>query len=245
MSGLWGTCCVAVIGAAILLSSVPPVTAGTFTVDDWRLSTVVQEESGGPISGRISLEPSNPFCEFFAGDVGTSHVSTQYDIAWSDTSGSFRMDTDLAVTAVGDFPPGQGYSDNTMWITPAEDVRLVMHSEYAYDLPVVGMSTSYVFLVDDSNTGAALFAEAHRVNTMISGESGTLGIDADVVLPAGQCWEIFTRMHVSFGSGSNGHQATGSGFFDIQLMPVPEPTTAVLLSAVAIPLVASRRRSHH
>lgn len=126
-------------------------------------------------------------------------------------------------------------SAGNIFITPAVDLLLTATGRYDWDLPTDAMAVTYGLLVEDAVTHENFFERGGSQTTFLNGPAaGTYLIDGRAVLPAGREYWFSYRFILDAFEGNSGLLATGEGFIQWTLAPVPEPATLALLALGAL-----------
>ncbi len=149
---------------------------------------------------------------------------------------------------VPDLPSGEygrSRSSGAIILTPEEDLLLNLDAALHYELPPHGFWTRFIVSVAAVDPYASIFYYVKRVDSSFYvHKSGTVTTSADaLLLEAGRQYGLSYTFSVSSIGDDTDAVATGDGHVQFTLLPVPEPTTAMLLIASAVPVIACRRRS--
>ncbi|RIK55687.1 MAG: hypothetical protein DCC63_18790, partial [Nitrospira sp.] len=197
---------------AILVVCPPRGQATDFTIDAWSLETGIIEDQNYFV-GSYSPEPL-PYSDTQLVSIG---LSTSFLIEGSHVASDANRTRSL--------------SAGNIFITPAVDLLLSATGRYDWDLTTDAMAVTYALLVDDPMTQEYFFAQGDSHTTFLDGPAaGTYLIDGQAVLPAGREIRISYFFILDAFEGNSGLLATGEGFIQWTLAPVPEPATLALLA---------------
>ena len=213
--------------------------AAEFTIEDWFLSIGVINQFPD-IVGSVFEEVQNPFVDAHEVHLWSSSSTASYRFEWSDSLGSFLIEASQVAEGLGSSLLSSTSSGRIKILPTGDDLPFRVHGEYTYDLPVDGMHTIFDFAVRSLDGSRILFNEVLVFDTTLGGGSDTFVIDGEFTLPAGEIWDMDFGMIVGTSSAVVGSEATGSGFFDIQV-GVPEPATGWLVIAALLVLCRRRR----
>ncbi len=233
-------------GLAVLLAAcavAEPAMGDGFTIDQWSLGTGVYISYTGQSASAGSGVVQNPYSETFFIPLGNSYSSTTHEYSWSepDGVGSFLMDIDQRAEGVpSGASPNHAGTDNRMWFTAEEDLWMTIDGVFSYHLPVDLMTAAFEVRVGyDAHPGNLFIGGGEVITFPVAPISGDLTASGQFLVPAGETYFLSTRAYVRTSLNTLGHFATGSGYVNVSLAPVPEPTT---LSFLAIPILALIRR---
>jgi len=123
------------------------------------------------------------------------------------------------------------------------DLLVSVRAEYHYDFPADLMIADLRvggFLLDPTEV---IFAGIDHYSTTFGGPgAGTLSIDDTFLVPAGETFRIGYLVDISASLNSAGSLATGNGFIELDITPIPEPAAVAPLLAALLWLRPRRRR---
>ncbi|MFQ5502454.1 MAG: PEP-CTERM sorting domain-containing protein [Phycisphaerae bacterium] len=190
-----------------------------------------------------SFTVENPFLASQFASVGVSTAATNYDIAWSESSGAFLID---GAHQTEDVSSSTLFSRSSGGIimSASQDLTINLDASYTYSAPSVGFFVRLSISIINLDQSEIVFDDNVDGGPHVLGPpNGTLVIQGDALLPAGSTYTISYQMRLqSFAGGSNAI-ATGDGHVNMLIETVPEPSTLSLL--VIGLLVTRRRRGHH
>lgn len=220
-----------------------PIKAADFTVSQLSLITGIVDNSSGEIetAGDGTNQIQNPLVDHFSASLNGSATSMDVNLSWSDNRTLGRFLIESTQTADGNVF-GETFSNSTARIvmTPQVPITIQVHGEYTYSCPADIMFATFWFSALGLSSGDSPFNELHSFSTTMGTGSGTFVIDGEFELLPTESWRLRGIMEIETGTGSAAHLATGSGFFNIQI--VPEPAT-LLLVAVTFPFLRHQRRA--
>jgi len=225
----------------IRLSSGESARGSDFAIDEWSFASGVYDGATGEHDFQGFITVQNPFQASHSAVVGGSTATTTYDFAWAEQFGSLLIQASHETEGVesGDM---ESFSSGFIWITPSEDILLTIDAAYSYDLPDDPMTARLETFVTNADSPVSLFDELVGYDTGLGvPASGTLTINGDVILPAGETWVFGYSMEIDTFSGTGSAVGTSSGH--ISLTITPEPTTASLLALGAFMLLRRGRRT--
>jgi len=232
------------VSSLILLSCSQGVVLGA-QITDWEFSfTVVDRSNGGFVRDiRSSSEVQNPFTDTFNVSLSPAHTATSnFDISWTDNTGTFLLDFVNSVP-LGDRTAGGG-GDLTFETT--QDLLLDVAGGISYH-SAAGEEANFRFefavirLIDNTLVYNAFHVGGDGF--LFQPASGSFAFDEDsLLLPGGSAYEIRFSTSNMASNFPNGTPNTTDGFFEFNYRPVPEPHTAcLLLIPAAIATVRPRR----
>ncbi len=224
---------------AAFLAVAHPSQADSFTIDEWALSTGIEDFASG-FDWDHSTVVQNPFVASHSAVVGDSTATSDFDFAWAEQFGQFLIESTQQAAGV-ETSMLFTVSSGGFYITLAEDLSLHIDGAFSYDLTADWMTARFGFSIFDPDDETFLFIQEERASTF-PGEpsSGTLTIEGDAILPAGRTFLIGYNMSLDTFSGTAGHFATGAGHVNFTI--TPEPSTLALLMPLAVGFVRRRAR---
>ena len=230
------------IYVAVLFFVEIPAQAAEFTINSWRLGIGIN--AGFPnIVGSSFNQVQSPFAasqSVALPNPPLSSVYATYDFEFDENAGLGRFLIESSMIADG-VPTGTSIatvsSSSSIVVAPMVPITIAVHAEYAFNLPGDPLRTTFQFGSVGVNTGVIAFNELRIFSTTMGTGAGTFTIDGEFILPPTDSWELIALMNIQAFSGSQGHFGTGSGFFDIRIIPEPAALTLVIW-----PMLLLRRR---
>ncbi len=228
--------------SAVTLSVVSSNARAQIVVTEWSLATAVQDAGGDPIQDATAFSiVTNPFVDSHSAHLGLGTAMTSYSHSWSANHASFHFDM-AHVTPDLHNSLSASFSTGSIVLTTSEPLRAHLTGSYSYYLPVGGMDISSGLQIT-GGPGPPFYTfldVSHREDTFVSPAplSGIFTSDQTALIPAGTyAINYITRLNAF---GNSGAIATGSGFFQLTLEPVPEPATLSFLSIIALSISCRR-----
>lgn len=225
-------------GAVIVL--LPVQAWAEVVVHDWSLTTAVQDLSIPTQDTDFSTTVQNPLqlaqlASLYSGGTAT----TVYDFSWAGDTASFNVTASQVVPDLGS-ALYRSFSMGSMNFSVSDDVRAHFTGQYSYSLPVPGMETIFGLSITDYQPPHTILGDSGQDATITTpSASGTFALDRTWVLQAGHTYFLQYTIYIS-ASGNSGALATGNGFLQLRLEPIPEPATIALIGLTAI--LRCRRR---
>ncbi len=224
------------------LAGGPRASAERFTIEDWILSTRVDNAFAGMSDNETSFRPQNPFNESHSVTIGMSFATTTYDFAWDELFGDFLIQGSHEAE---DVPESTLFarSSGSIWISTSEDLEIAIDADYSFNAPAPGFYARLkIDLIDLSDNSVAFFDLEDGGPWALGPPVDTLSIDGNVIAPAGSTYLLGYEMSLhSFASGTD-VIATGSGTAHLTLQAIPESSTMSMLALVGLLACARRRR---
>lgn len=211
-----------------------------FIIPSWNLATgvFIPDSSDGESISVVQ----NPLETSVHAQIENSRADSSYDLAWQEQAGTGRFFTESSLVTEG---VGGGtrftISENRIRITPSTPITINVHAEYTFNLPVDHMRTDFQFVALGLTSGTVAFLNLQGFDTTMGPGADTLFMNDQFVLPPTETWHIRSTMRIDALSGTQGI-GTGSGFFDIQIVPEPN-MIAVLAFGGLLSSRVFRRRS--
>lgn len=233
---------------ALVILTASSTAWGAFVVDLWDLETSVSERiDDNTINDSESITLiTNPLFETIHAQVNDNSFSqASFDYVWSPSlaTGEFNTTITHAILA----PESRAVTDSKIFIIPAEDIVVTISASLTYSHTPGDLSSINFFasIRDESAPLPQLLNEHRRGgNLYFLPSSGTLTIDEEIILSAGTTYRLRNGLDSSNTADS---LPTGTidatGFVNFSIRPVPEPTTALLLTFAAASIVLQRHRS--
>ncbi|MFH1417717.1 MAG: PEP-CTERM sorting domain-containing protein [Planctomycetota bacterium] len=229
------------ISVLLLGGTIPSMANADFIVSSWDLLTYVYQGASGEDDYVTSTVVQNPYHTTHFASIGDTTSQTNYDISWLLDFGGFDIQAaHMAEGAEGGVT--SALSSGHIWITPTEDLLLSLDAAYSYEFSSsAAMLAGLTIGVSYADQPGGIFGQMEQAVTF-PGEplSGTLAIQADIILPANETWVLGYSTKVHTFSGSAGSTVTGDGHVSFTI--TPEPTTASLLALGGLMLIRRRRR---
>jgi len=226
---------------ASLLGARPIPARADLIVSDWYLATGVQNLAPPSQQDSQSFSVvSNPFLDSHSAQLGPGTATTSYDFSWSGDNASFRIDAAHVPPDLGNYLYVSASQGSIQFRTSAP---LLAHftGAYIYSLPFPAADVVTSFLLKDIQTNARFINQSGFDDTILHAppRTGTFTWDRTAVIPAGTDCLVLYGMEIN-ARRNTGQLATGSGFFQLTLEPVPEPAALPLLIA-GVPLMRRTR----
>lgn len=224
--------------ASSLLISRPTLAHAELVISNWYLATFVQNLS--PPSQQESQDFSvvtNPFMDAHTATLGPGIATTSYDFSWAGDYASFRLDASHVTPDLGNWFYAS-ISQGSINFTASVPLRARFTGAYSYSLPIAAADVGADFRVSDLQTNANYIHRFGLADTLLTPPpmNGAFAWDQTALIPAGRDCQISYTMRI-FTTLNSGALATGSGYFQLTLEPVPEPaaTTLFALAAACLP----------
>ena len=237
---------IGLVASAAFFIGLTPTVGGSFTLEQWTLSTRVQDFSSGKSDVNISDVVQNPFqlTQSVAINNGLTTATTTYDFSWHDTFGTFLIQAAHEAEDI-DFSTLFSRSTGGFVIAASQDLQIAIDAEYTFLAPAplfhVRLSMDVIDLADNS---ALFFGLEEGGPAFLGPPAGTLSIQDTVLVPAGSTYILGYEMLLqTFASGTD-VIATADGNIAITLQTVPEPATLSLLIFGSLVLLRRRRQFH-
>lgn len=226
-------------GISLLILAPTSATRAGLLVSHWSLQNLASVTIGTNVTSDSSIINSNspaPFLGTRFNSVGDSNASVAYAMAWSGDSGSFRIDG--AHTAI--HPTANAISSisaGSIDFVPSVDSLVTMHVRYDYSLPGIFMQALGSGGLSDNQTDQP-YIDLYENVFSFGPTSGSYDQTMSAVVPAG--------CHCGFGYalrldiGATETAATDSGFVEMTIAPLPEPT--MLIPSLFGMMIVNRRR---
>lgn len=217
-----------------LLSAPDRCRAAAYTVDSLRLE--VASTSGFPNSASNTITSvQNPLIvqhQVTNPGYPLSTASASYDFGWSQTSalGRFLIESTLTADGVPANRTLLSASSARIVLSPSVPVTVLVHGEFNFSVPADPMQAVFEFSALGLVTSTYAYNFTHFYDTLNGPTSSTFVIDASFVLPPTESWRLRSTMQVVADSGTLGSLGSGSGYFDIRIIPEPSTLLCIILS---------------
>ena len=234
--------------AGVVVTTTPPaVSAPVGIVDSWSLTTGVQDYFG---EFNQTLQSTNmvqtPYVVHQMAQIGNSTAGTYLNVVIDDHHVVLVVEPDQYCIRET-MHQSRCTASGEVIISPTQDVTVAFTGSYTYQL--VGDPTSMGASISISKIlpsgGQSIIGQGYSRESIFGPLSGTLLFNRSAVLPAGSQYRI-TYQFISDAADPTlpvGGNVTGSGAFQIDVHPVPEPAALGALSAAV--LLLHRRRGNH
>ena len=232
---------------AFVMLSVSNTAWGAFVVDLWNLRTSIQEDIGNPFNSETEsiTAITNPLFETIHAQVNDNSFSqADFDYAWSPSlaTGEFNTTSTHAIRS----PGMETKTAGLIRFSSAEDVRVTISGTATYSHTPGDISlVHFAVFLGTANTGEVIFSGLKTGGGFFSLPStGVLSHFAEFDLPAGVSYKYEFLV-----ASRNTDDLLPTGVIDVSadirfsVAPVPEPTTALLLTFAIAPFVLRRHRS--
>ena len=213
--------------------------AGNVFVDNGTFYATV-DPPGLSTTNTLILGPVSPFVNSQTATFQAAYTSVQHVLSWSGNDVNYRLDTQQHLQGF----QGSVSSTGNFRITPSIDSVLTIHEEYAYNHPATLLGAATVGArIRLATTNTTVYADGYGNGTFDLGPPiGTLVLDGTIPLNANTAY-IFSYVMVSHNFDPPPPDAVwaGTGFLDLTVRPIPEPTALFPLALLAL---FRRSRSH-
>ncbi len=128
-------------------------------------------------------------------------------------------------------------------VIPSVDSILTLDGSYIYNMPTQPARAAFAISVSKTNPSQSLYSNSQTRTNFAGPPSGTLLVNDQILLPAGQSWRIQWGFAIDhFDDAIPGAASDATGHLAFQIHPVPEPAT---LSLLLLATLTTRRPSRH
>ncbi|NUQ47074.1 MAG: hypothetical protein HUU22_13700 [Phycisphaerae bacterium] len=208
-------------------------------VTSWVLGVSVRDSATSQMQSRVINQVQNPLDATHTAMLGISYATGTYDFAWTAAGGGFNIASSNG--AAGNPVHLFSSSSGLVVMTTTSAYRLDVDALYAFHLLGGDREAMLSLLIGDGTTGQTLF-NGTWISAPVTGDPaiGTFTIQRSFDLEPGHTYGVNYWMRVDSYSGSPSVLATGDGYVNFTLTPIPEPAS-VALFAFALPALLRRR----
>jgi hypothetical protein len=214
--------------------------AETVSVTQWLMAVDVFADAANNAAAFFGVV-TNPLVDSHQVSVLNSSAAASYDFWWDDTGAHFRVDGSQAAQGAPYLTAGS--SGSPIRFTPLVDMVATYSGSYSYDLAAGDREAKFDFSLGRLNPSISLASHHFSALTIIGDPpQGTWTYSGSVPLEANVPHVFSYNMRLNSFTGSPTSLSFGSGFIQLDLVPVPEPSLAsALLIGAALPRRRSRR----